>query len=335
MVNLTQHRNWISITRPQAASAALSLGVALLLTAFAAQAAQAQTYTVLYAFKGQPDGAIPYAGLLMDAPGNLYGTTYAGGLEKNHGKLNCINCGTVFKLDSSGKETVLHRFAGGSTDGAYPVAGLVRDAAGNLYGTTTLGGRRGTVFKLAKTGKNTVLYRFGSQQRDGTSPHGGLVRDPATGNFYGTTYDGGASCRCGTVFKLATTGKETVLHSFNRTDGDFPLAGLVRDAAGNLYGTTSQGGGLGNVFELDTTGKLTVLYNFTGGADGARPYAGLMRTHRGTCMAPLPLGAVPDATSTKAAERCSNLTGQARRPCYTASPGEGTGHFPWQVWFRT
>jgi uncharacterized repeat protein (TIGR03803 family) len=144
--------------------------------------------------------------LVRDSAGNLYGTTLAGG------NLAC-GCGVVFKLNTTGKETVLHRFTGGA-DGRNPgLAGLVRDSAGNLYGATATGGFTGGV----------------------CAPNG-----------------------CGTVFKLDTTGKKTVLHSFTgKADGAYPDAGLVRDAAGNLYGTTYSGGdlacgggGCGVVFKL-------------------------------------------------------------------------------------
>jgi len=142
----------------------------------------------------------------------------------------------VFKLDPTGKETVLHNFDG--TDGRVPSVSF-RDAAGNLYGTTFAGGSAGygNVFKLDITGKETVLHSFTGL--DGRDPFGGLLRD-AAGNLYGTTSSGGGSCSqvggrgCGLVFKLDTTGKETVLHRFTGgADGWYPIADLVRDAAGN------------------------------------------------------------------------------------------------------
>jgi uncharacterized repeat protein (TIGR03803 family) len=247
-------------------------------------------YSVLYAFGGSPDGSSPFAGLIMDAAGNLYGTTVAGG-----NPVCGSGCGTVFMLDTTGKETVLYRF-GGSPDGANPYdAGLITDATGNLYGTTTYGGNAncvagcGTVFKLDTTGKETVLYSF-SGGTDGGQPQAGLTMD-AAGNLYGTTVAGGrtpcAGDGCGTVFKLDTTGKETVLHSFSGSpDGASPYAGLLLHD-GNLYGTTAWGGsgpckygsnsGCGTIFKVSKSGKETVLYRFAGGgADGANPYAGLI-----------------------------------------------------------
>ena len=242
------------------------------------------TYTVLHEFctvRYCTDGEYPFAGLVRDAAGNLYGTTYAGGTSNACGD---SGCGTVFKVNKHGKESVLYSFTG-EPDGAAPDAGLVQDAAGNLYGTTVEGGAygSGTVFKLSKTGKETVLYSFTGTGGDGARPCAGLVR-AAAGNVYGTTYAGGTGqcddnglMGCGTVFKLSKTGKETVLYSFAGTgDGAYPYAGLVRDAAGNLYGATydSEGGeGYGVVFKLDETGTETVLHSFTDEPDGAYPYA--------------------------------------------------------------
>jgi uncharacterized repeat protein (TIGR03803 family) len=240
--------------------------------------------TLLHSFTGSPtDGASPYAGLIRDAAGNLYGTTSLGGASSN-----CLEgCGTVFKIDATGSETVLYSFTGTSGDGADPMAGLVRDAAGNLYGTTANGGTSelGTVFKVDKTGRETVLHSFTGYPTDGAHPWAGLLRD-AAGNLYGTTY-GGGTLDYGTVFKLDTTGKETVFYSFQGypEDGSFPQASLVQDATGNLYGTTTQGGTSdplgGTVFKLDVAGQEVVLYSFTGGTDGADPIAGLLRDASG------------------------------------------------------
>lgn len=218
--------------------------------------------TVLYRFPGAPNGASPLATLTRDAAGNLYGTTYGGGLDDCHSH---SPCGTVFKITKSGKESVLYKF-GGHPDGHKPAeTTLVRDAAGNLYGTTPTGGGScgfttldcGVVFKVDTTGKETVLYTFCPAVgcADGAEPNFGLVQD-AEGNLYGTTALGG-SCGsygygCGVVFKLDTTGKETVLHAFTGgSDGAGPT-GLSQDAAGNLYGTCAGGGagGYGTVWKL-------------------------------------------------------------------------------------
>lgn len=230
-------------------------------------------FIVLHSFSGVPDGEDPLGGLVQDANGNLYGTTYLGGQS------SCF-CGTVYKLDVTGNETVLHSFNEGVDDGGRPLGSLVRDSAGNLFGTTLYGGvaALGTVFKLDTTGKVTLLHAFGIG-RDGASPYAGLLQ--AGANLYGTTREGGAAGR-GTVFKLDKTGKETVLHEFTGPDGQNPLASLISDATGNLYGTTLYGGGFnGTVFKLDTKGKLTVLHSFAGGADGANPFAGMIRDAQG------------------------------------------------------
>jgi len=236
--------------------------------------------TVLHTFRGGSDGASPFAGLIRDEQGNLYGTTGYGGVG---------GAGTVFKLTTYGKHTVLHSFTGKRGDGALPFAGLVCDRAGNLYGTTMFGGAArngreyGTVFKLSKAGKETVLYSF-KGAADGAYPTADLVRDRA-GSLYGTT-SGGYNTNNGTVFKVDAKGNETVLHRFtDGADGGFPWGGLVRDAKGNLYGTTQYGGdltcyapyGCGTVFKVDPKGKLTVLHSFTGSAtDGQLPLAGLV-----------------------------------------------------------
>jgi len=248
----------------------------------ATPSAQAQTFKVLYAFSGGSDGGWSYGDLVPDRKGNLYGTTgYGGSTACPEG------CGVVFKVDKSGKETVLYSFTGPPGDGANPLGGLGY-TGGNLYGTTAFGGTGGcqnggnpsgcgTVFKVDKTGKETVLYNFTGT--DGRVPLTGTVED-AQGSLYGITYAGGAS-NLGTVFKLDKSGKETVLHSFTGTGGDgaYPYAGLLRDPKTNLlYGTTEYGGshGFGTVFMMDTSGKETVLYSFTGGSDGEYPEAGLV-----------------------------------------------------------
>jgi uncharacterized repeat protein (TIGR03803 family) len=210
--------------------------------------------TVLYSFTNSGgDGGYPAAGLVMDKAGNLYGTTLRGGT---------YDYGTVFELDASGNETVLHSFTNSAGDGALPHAGLLIDKKGNLYGTTEAGGTygHGTVFEMDSSGNETVLYSFTKSGGDGGSPAAGLVMDKA-GNLYGTTSFGGLTSNSGTVFKLDTSGNETVLHSFtNGDDGAIPLADLIIDKKGNLYGITIFGGayrysdpagvGFGTVFKL-------------------------------------------------------------------------------------
>jgi len=256
---------------------AILFGAALLVPA-----ASAQTFTTLFTFD-LGDGAFPGVGLIRDAKGNLYGTTYAGGVD------NCFfGCGLVFKVDTSGNETVLYAFTGSRGDGETPDASLVMDESGTLYGTTVDGGAssHGTVFKVNKSGKETVLYSFTGSGRDGKYPFAGLLRD-AYGNLYGTNiYSGNTSCNdgagpgCGTVFKVDNTGKETVLYNFTGINGDgsYPIAGLVQDKSGTMYGTTYGGGdsGRGTVFKLTKSGKESVLYSFSGGADGGFPEYGYL-----------------------------------------------------------
>lgn len=266
-------------------------------------AASAQTENVLHSFcatAGCTDGEFPYAGLVFDREGNLYGTTEQGGdLINNYGT------GVVFKVSPSGEETVLYTFCSqtGCADGQWPIAGLVFDQKANLYGTTYYGGitGNGAVFKLTPKGKETVLYSFcprsGFSCTDGENPWAGVVFDQK-GNLYGTTRSGGAYNKdcdfgCGVVFKLSPQGDETVLYSFceltDCADGEEPYGGVVLDQKGNLYGTTYTGGnnknsdchpaGCGVVFKVTPEGKETVLYRFCSKkncTDGANPLAGLV-----------------------------------------------------------
>jgi len=231
--------------------------------------------TVLHSFSGS-DGSTPVAGLIRDALGNFYGTTELGGAH---------SYGTVFKLDTENHETVLHNF-GVQPDGIAPLGDLVRDAAGNLYGTTVNGGgstpNAGTIFKVDAAGHETVLHNF-TGPPDGASPAAGLVEDASGNFFFGTTESGGIAPgeTYGTVFRVDATGHETVLYSFNLTDGGQPQGGLVRDSSGNLYGTTIEGGGNGTVFKVNPAGEATVLHNFLGTGDGAAPTGRLVRDSAG------------------------------------------------------
>jgi len=281
MLDSLQKPNWIIRTGRVASSTVLAVAFVVLSVTLTSLSTEAQTFKVLYAFKGNPDGAVPFAGtLIRDAAGNLYGTTINGG---DSGNGTCTaGCGTVFKLDPSGHETVLYRFGEAPPDGDFPVSGVIRDSAGNLYGTTYWGGTAdycGTVFQVTPGGKETVLYSFVGGESDGCSPQSNVLRDDS-GNLYGTT-ENGITNNGGTVFKVTAGGQETLLHYFNGPDGSAPLAGLIQDAAGNLYGTTFGGGnagcignGCGTVFKLDSAGKETVLYRFTGEEDGSWPYYG-------------------------------------------------------------
>jgi uncharacterized repeat protein (TIGR03803 family) len=274
-----------SVKRPAARRVwLLTLAALLGLAAAVAAPAAAQTFKVLHSFAGYPkDGGAPLGGLLMDSAGNLYGTTLQGG--KYSGCEGLVGCGTVFKLDANGVETVLHNFNG--SDGAGSSATLIMDANGDLYGTAAVGGGSGcntggsvgcgVVFKLSGH-KETVLYRF-TGGADGAFPWAGLVMD-ARGSFYGTTNAGG-EYGGGVVFKLAGT-NEAVLHAFTGgKDGSAPGGGTLVSANGSLYGTAASGGDMncnpdpcGVVFKLIAR-KETVLHAFKGSPDGAFPAAGL------------------------------------------------------------
>jgi uncharacterized repeat protein (TIGR03803 family) len=252
------------------------------------------TLTVLHSFSGT-DGAHPAAALIRDSAGSLYGTTFYGG-----GDASC-SCGTIFKIDPTGAESVLYSFTGGA-DGKFPAGRLLLDRAGNLYGTASQGGivncgrfnlqGCGVVFKLDPTQHLAALYTF-SGNSDGGQPQAGLIRD-SSGNLYGTAFAAGDLNRvcaqnngCGVVFLVSPAGQETVLHTFsNGTDGANPAGDLIRDAAGNLYGTTKLGGGgastgFGIVFEISSGGGESILHTFTGNNDGGDPVAGLIRDSAG------------------------------------------------------
>jgi uncharacterized repeat protein (TIGR03803 family) len=258
----------------------------------------------LYTFSGGADGGNPRIGdLIIDRGGALYGTTSDGGTSSD--------CGVVFKLTpptdggTHWTETVLHSFLGG-TDGCYPPAGVIMDANGALYGTTSLGGASGSgvVFKLTPpaTGgtqwTETILYAF-SGGTDGASPTASLIMD-RRGTLYGTTRAGGTS-GLGVVFQLTPPGIgqtqwiETVLHSFagGNGDGAAPYAPLLLGEDGALYGATTGGGpryytgcsgtGCGIVFKLTPPARgqgqwtETVLHIFTNAnGDGTSPYASLI-----------------------------------------------------------
>ena len=226
------------------------------------------------------DGTNPYSSLIFDAAGNLYGTTAYGGTSRG---------GIAFELTPGAggtwTEKVLHNFDSTAGD---PQSGLIFDAAGNLYGTTLAGGSGyGTVYELSPGAGGTwtfkVLHNFSNT--DGAYPQAGLIRD-AAGNLYSTTVRGGVNGQ-GTVFELTPgtggTWTEKVLYSFaSGADGALPVAGLIFDHAGNLYGTTSLGNtsGNGTVFELTPGAGGTwtehVLYSFGTGTDGMNPYAGVI-----------------------------------------------------------
>jgi len=236
--------------------------------------------TVLHSFTGQPDGSVPgYGALVFDQAGNGYGTTTAGGIN---------NGGVVYKLTRSQggwTESVAYTLAARDT-GINPYSGVIFDNAGSLYGTaSTAGGLgTGTVYQLMPSGSGwagQILYAFPVRDLGaGAAPYGGVIFD-ASGNLYGTTTAGGLNNQ-GTIYKLIPSGgswTESVLYSFSGVTVG-PKNGLTMDAAGNLYGTTFQGGAHqeGNVFRLslsDGQWIYTDLYDFSGGDDGAFPIGGV------------------------------------------------------------
>jgi uncharacterized repeat protein (TIGR03803 family) len=221
-----------------------------------------------------PHGAGPGQNLVLDAQGNIYGTTNIGSFNPPA----CLKCGAVCELTATGTEKLLYGFAGSPNDGEAP-GDLAIDPQGNLYGITQLGGASngGIVFKLTQSGQETVLHSFSGSPNDGYGPFGRLLLD-AHGNLYGSTTQGG-TYGTGTIFKLTPSGAETILYNFTKgTDGDGPLGTLAMDAQGNLYGATGGGGtyGWGTIFELTASGTEKVLYSFTGGADGEVPSGGVI-----------------------------------------------------------
>jgi uncharacterized repeat protein (TIGR03803 family) len=222
---------------------------------------------VIYSFKGgSNDGQYPY-GRLLAVNGDLYGTTYQGGISPGWG--------IVFRVSTSGAEHVLYRFQAGN-DGAHPWAGLT-NLNGTLYGTTYQGGTSGsgTVFKVSTSGAEHVIYSFKGGS-DGQYPFARLLN--FNGALFGTTYQGGVSSGWGTVFRVSAAGQEHVLYRFKAgNDGAHPQYSGLTVVNKTLYGTTYQGGssGAGTVFKVSTAGVERVTYSFKGGTDGQYPYAGL------------------------------------------------------------
>ena len=245
----------------------------------------------LHAFKGgSVDGAAPTA-IALDAAGNIYGVTYAGG---NEGCYQRWGCGTVFTLTAAGTYHVLYRFFDGA-DGANPDGNVVIDAAGNVYGTASDGANgQGLVFKVSPAGAFTVLHAF-TGGADGAAPNG-LVLD-AAGTLYGAAFWGGAN-KAGLIYKIDSSGAFSVAYNFqNKRDGGGPGGRLAIDPSGTIYGTAEYGGssaqanycanavalntfGCGVLFALNAAGSLSVIHAFSGGADGGTPN-GIVRSADG------------------------------------------------------
>ena len=298
MKNSAPHRSWTLNLVSSAATAALAIVIAFALAAVITQSVQAQTFTVLHSFTGGGDGAHPVGTLTLDGGGTLYGTTTWYGMN------NCspwYECGTVFKMSRRNSSWILQTLytfdPTTGEDGYGPIGQLARDPSGVLYVTTYSGGKpwgSGTVFEVKPSPTRPVtvsapwtevrLHDFTSGD-DGANPEGDLLLDSA-GNLYGTTFSGG-KYGAGTVYKMTPSNggwTYAVLYSFGGgTDGRNPVAGVARDAAGNLYGTAYDGGyyGYGVVYQVTPSGSETVLYNFTGGDDGDVPYAGVILDQSG------------------------------------------------------
>jgi uncharacterized repeat protein (TIGR03803 family) len=284
------------MSKPNFANAFCILSALALVLLLSASEALAQQETIISKLSSA-DGYKPFSGVIPDGKGNFFGTAWGDGAD---------NYGTVYEVSPAGREkwttTVLHSFNKDGVDGVHPFGSLIRDAAGNLYGTTSAGGTYdyGTVFELTAgsggTWNESVIFTFPSGGHSGVDPRSSLVFD-AKGNLYGTTYSGGegSSCGssgCGVVFELTPTSggewTETVLHDFDSEDGGFSYSNLVLDSAGNLYGTSTWGGTLGDgtVFEVSPgaggSWTETVLYSFGSKiGEGVDPYAGLILDTKG------------------------------------------------------
>jgi uncharacterized repeat protein (TIGR03803 family) len=287
----------------------MCFGIALVTLAFTCvvwtvSAQHAPGYSLVYNGFSAATGSSPSGTIALDSAGNIYGTTVEGVNQSTCGDGD--GCGTIFKISSTGQQTILHTFTSGSYFNGVGANGVIRAANGTLYGTTLQGGASGvgTVFKLTSSGSYGVLHHFTGGATDGSEPS--AVVAASSGNLYGTTTQGGGTgCSpypgCGTIYKVTPSGTETVLYSFTGgTDGREPGGTAVLDSTGNLYGTASVGGdlscslgdgeGCGTVWELDTSGNLTVLYSFTGSTDGAAPSAGVIRDSSGNLYGDTPFG---------------------------------------------
>lgn len=245
--------------------------------------------SVLYSFKGGSDGWSPYGGLVAIG-GELYGAT-ADGISSCPQRSRFSNCGTVFKVNTSGKEVVLYRFKGSPVDGGEPIGPPIA-VNGMLYGTTEVGssgpcaGGCGTIYQVSTSGKERVLYSFKGPP-DGQDPENKLA--VANGKLYGAAGGGGStgnvcgSFGCGVIFEASTSGAERIVYRFQGGRSAASPAGNLLLHGGKLYGTAE--GGLfcdkpfpyqcGTVFELSFSGRLRVLHRFAGSPDGEFPNGAL------------------------------------------------------------
>ena len=303
MASRKQDHRWVFEINLWATIAAYAL--ALLMIILATQL-HAQTFTVLHTFTGGQDGKSPYAGVTLDQAGSLYGTTTAGG----------AGYGTVYKLTHKGPAWTFNPlFSFDGSDGANPEARVIFGPNGTLYGTTEGGGLNncntgcGTVFNLRPSATacraalcpwtETVLYAFKGHFSDGAAPGAGDLLFDQAGNIYGAT-SGGGGYDYGAVYELTPSGggwTESILYSFpGGVGGFYPFSGVIFDNAGNLYGTTVDGGlaNRGTVFELTYSAGSgwteSILYDFPNGSDGSGPQPGLIFDPLGNLYGATPRG---------------------------------------------
>ena len=241
----------------------------LLLVAFTliSSFASAQTESILYNFPG----GNPQSGVTFDGNGNIFGTTVFGGAN---------GAGTVWELSSTGTYSLLYSFGDSLTDGSGPVAGVTIDSHGNLFGTTRAGGANGagTVWEISSSNTYSVLYSFGASTTDANDPSAGVTVD-ASGNLYGVTEFGGANGK-GAVWEISASNTYSILYSFGASGGDaaYPVANVVFDSNGNMFGTSAYGGlyGGGAIWEITSTGSYSVYHSLgSSSSDGANPLAGV------------------------------------------------------------
>lgn len=241
----------------------------------AASLASAQTVSTVYNFVGgKTSGAFPwYVTLVQGTNGSLYGTTYYGG---------ATNMGTVFSVTTTGTQTILYSFKGGTTDGANPTGGLTLGTDGNFYGTTQQGGSttEGVIFKITPTGTITILHNFNAGA-DGAFPWGPPILG-SDGNFYGTTAAGGLKGN-GIVYKMTSTGSFTTIYKFDVTHGFAPIAPPTQGTDGFLYIPVSEGGSsyCGTIVKLSTSGVLNNSFSFPCGSGGSFPIGPLVQAANG------------------------------------------------------
>jgi len=260
--------------------------------------------TGVHQFKGAPTDGSNWSTLMQARDGNFYGTSVTGGAINPRCVSNLEGCGTIYKMTPGGAVTLLHNFGQNGSSPIYPYSRLLQTSDGNFWGTTTgqeNGNGAASLYKMTPDGSVTFLTELGG-------PSFGALIQGTDGNIYGTTVANGAgtcswrSTQClpsagsGAIFRVNSSGGAlTYPHVFNGTDGSKPYAGLVQATDGNFYGSTQTGGAhnAGTIFKMTPGGALTTLHTFTGGADGANPYASLMQASDGNLFGTTQFGGGP------------------------------------------